>query len=52
MNGDTYIYDGNLYSTGGIHKGTFSAATLTWAEQKKLNDYFIIKELKPFIVSI
>ena len=24
MIGDTYIYDGNLYLTGNIHKGTYS----------------------------
>ena len=40
MNGDTYIYNGNLYLTGDIHKGTFSASG-AWTEQKKLNDYFV-----------
>ena len=29
MNGDTYIYNGNLYLTGDIHKGLFSASTGT-----------------------
>jgi hypothetical protein len=46
MNGDTYIYDGNLYLTGDIHKGLFTSYTGTWTEQKKLNDYFVMKEVK------
>ena len=46
MNGDTYIYNGNLYLTGDIHKGLFSAATGAWTEQKKLNDYFVMKGVK------
>ncbi len=25
MNGDIYIYSGNLYLTGDVHKGTFNA---------------------------
>ncbi len=33
MNGDTHIYNGNLYLTGDIHKETFSS-TGTWTEQK------------------
>ncbi len=45
MNGDTYIYSGNLYLTGDIHKGTFSS-TGTWAEQQKLNGYFVMKGTK------
>jgi hypothetical protein len=43
MNGDTYIYNGNLYLTGNIHKGTFSASSGTWTQQKILNDYFVLK---------
>ena len=43
MNGDTYIYNGNLYLTGDIHKGLFSVSTGAWTEQKKLNDYFVMK---------
>ena len=46
MNGDTYIYNGNLYLTGDIHKGLFSASTGAWTEQKKLNDYFVMKGVK------
>ena len=34
MNGDTYIYNGNLYLTGDIHKGTFNAVSGAWTEQK------------------
>ena len=44
MNGDTYIYDGNLYLTGNIHKGTYSSGT--WTTQKTLNDYFVMKGVK------
>ncbi len=29
MNGDTHIYDGNLYLTGNVHKGTFSSSSGT-----------------------
>jgi hypothetical protein len=46
MNGDTYIYSGNLYLTGDIHKGTFSSAG-TWTEQKKLNFYLVMNDVKP-----
>jgi hypothetical protein len=34
MNGDTYIYDGNLYLTDNIYKGTFSAGY--WTGSKML----------------
>ncbi len=44
MNGNTYIYSGNLYLTGEIHKGTFSGGS--WSEQKNLNDYFVMKGVK------
>ena len=44
MNGDTYIYDGNLYLTGNIHKGTYSSGT--WTGSKILNDYFVMKGVK------
>ena len=45
MKGDTYIYGGNLYLTGDIYKGTFST-TGTWTQDKKLNDYFVMKGVK------
>jgi hypothetical protein len=45
MNGNTYIYSGNLYLTGDINKGTLSNAG-AWTEQKKLNDYFVMKGVK------
>ncbi len=45
MKGDTYIYGGNLYLTGDIYKGTFGTAG-TWADGKKLNDYFVMKGVK------
>ena len=35
MKGDTYIYNGNLYLTGDINKGTFNITTGTWSQQKK-----------------
>ena len=44
MNGDTYIYDGNLYLTGNIQKGTYSSGN--WTTQKTLNDYFVMKGVK------
>ncbi len=44
MNGDTHIYNGNLYLTGNIHKGTFSAGN--WTGSKILNDHFVMKGLK------
>ena len=50
MKGDTYIYNGNLYLTGDINKGTFNITTGTWAQQKKLNDYFVIKGVKIIMV--
>jgi hypothetical protein len=46
MKGDTYIYSGNLYLTGDINKGTFNSTNGTWTQQKKLNDYFVIKGVK------
>jgi hypothetical protein len=45
MNGNTYIYSGNLYLTGDIHKGSFSSGG-AWTQQKKLNDYFVMKGVK------
>ena len=45
MKGDTYIYGGNLYLTGDIYKGTFST-TGTWTQDKKLNDYLVMKGVK------
>ena len=45
MNGNTYIYSGNLYLTGDINKGSFSSDG-TWTQQKKLNDYFVRKGAK------
>ncbi len=33
INGNTYIYSGNLYLTGDINKGTFSS-TGVWTQQK------------------
>ena len=45
MKGDTYIYGGNLYLIGDIYKGTFST-TGTWTQDKKLNDYFVMKGVK------
>jgi hypothetical protein len=44
-NGNTHIWRDNLYSTGDIHKGTFSSAGV-WTQQKKLNDYFEMKGVK------
>ena len=46
MNGDTYIYNGNLYLTGDINKGLFNSASGAWTQQKKLNDYFVMKGVK------
>ena len=52
MNGDTYIYDGNLYLTGNIHKGIFSSSSGTehlvqvQKISKILNDYFVMKGVK------
>ena len=46
MKGDTYIYDGHLYLTGDIRKGTFNATSGTWTEQKNLNNYFVMKGVK------
>ncbi len=46
INGGTYIYNGNLYLTGDINKGTFNSSTGTWTQQKNLNDYFVMKGVK------
>ncbi len=46
MNGDTYIYNGNSYLTGDIHKGTFNATSGAWTDQKNLNNYFAMKGVK------
>ena len=46
MKGDTYIYDGHLYLTGDIRKGTFNATSGAWTEQKNLNNYFVMKGVK------
>ena len=46
MKGDTYIFDGNLYLTGNIYKGTFSESSGTWTGSKLLNDYFVMKGVK------
>jgi len=45
MNGNTYIYSGNLFLTGNINKGTFSSGG-TWTQQELLNDYFVMKGVK------
>ncbi len=45
MNGNTYIYSGNLYLTGDINKGSFSGGG-TWTQQEKLNYYFVMKGVK------
>ena len=36
MKGDTYIYNGHLYLTGDINKGTFNSTNGTWTQQKKI----------------
>jgi hypothetical protein len=46
MNGDTYIYNGNLYLTGDINKGTFNSSSGAWTQQKILNDCFVLKGVK------
>jgi hypothetical protein len=46
MKGDTYIYDGNLHLTGDIYKGTFNSASGSWTQNKKLNDYLVLKGVK------
>jgi hypothetical protein len=46
MNAETYIYNGHLCLTGDIHKETFSASTGLWTQQKKLNDYLVMKGVK------
>ena len=33
MKGDTYIYNGILYFTGDMNKGTFNITTGTWSQQ-------------------
>jgi hypothetical protein len=45
MNGNTYIFSGYLFLTGDIKKGTFSIGG-TWTQQKKLNDYVVMKGVK------
>ena len=45
INGNTYIYSGNLHITGDINKGTFSSGG-TWTQQELLNDYFVMKGVK------
>ncbi len=35
QNGDTYIYSGNLYLTGDIHKGIFNLSTGAWTHTQK-----------------
>ncbi len=39
----TYIYSGNLYLRGDIHKGAFNATSGAWTEQKNLNNYSVMK---------
>ena len=46
MKGDTYIYNGNLYLTGNINKGSFNATSGAWTQEKILNDYLVIKGVK------
>ena len=46
MKGDTYIYSGNLFLTGDIHKGAFNTTTGAWTEEKNLNNYFVMKGVK------
>jgi hypothetical protein len=46
MNGGTYIYNGNLYLTGDIRKGTFNATSGAWTEQNNLNNNFVMKGVK------
>jgi hypothetical protein len=38
MKGDTYIFNGNLFLTGDINKGSFHATSGVWTKDKKLND--------------
>ena len=47
INGGTYIYNGNLFLTGNINKGTFSPSSGAWTQQELLNDYFVMKGVKP-----
>ncbi len=49
MNGDTFIYSGNLYLTGDINKGIFHSSSGAWTQQKILNDYFALKVLRQLI---
>ena len=49
MKGDTYIYNGNLYLTGNIDKGSFNATSGAWTQEKILNDYLVIKGVKVII---
>ncbi len=43
MNRNTYIYSGNLHLMGDINKGTFNSSSGVWTQQKKLSDYFVMK---------
>ncbi len=49
MKGTTYIYNGDLHLTGKINSCVFGVDG-HWTQQKVLNDYFVIKESKPFFV--
>jgi hypothetical protein len=46
IKGGTYIYNGNLYLAGDIHKGTFNDDGGIWSNDEKLNDYFVMKGVK------
>jgi hypothetical protein len=46
INGDTYIYNGNLFLTGNINKETFSSSSGAWTQQELLNYYFVMKGFK------
>ncbi len=46
MKRDTYIYDGNLYLTNEVNKGTLNSTSGTWTKQKTLNYYFVTKGVK------
>jgi hypothetical protein len=42
MNGNTYIFSGNLYWTGDNNKGSAGV----WTQPKRFNDYFVMKGVK------
>jgi len=44
LNGSTMIYNGDLYLTGNINKGTYTGTTFT--QQDTLNDYMVMKGTK------